>query len=35
MRDNFHLLNVGTAHGVFLYDLMRQSGKSGKNDLTN
>ncbi len=24
MRDNFHSLNVGTAHGIFLYEVIRQ-----------
>ena len=24
MRDNLHSLNVGTAHGIFLYEVLRQ-----------
>ncbi len=24
MRDNFHSLNVGAAHGIFLYEILRQ-----------
>jgi predicted rRNA methylase len=26
MRDNLHSLNVGTAHGIFLYEVLRQRG---------
>jgi len=28
MRDNFHSLNVGTAHGIFLYEVLRQRDSS-------
>lgn len=33
MRDNFHSLNVGTALGIFLYEVRRQRGSSRNNPL--
>jgi len=31
MRDNLHSLNIGTAHGIFLYEVMRQRGSPLNN----
>ena len=30
MRDNFHSLNVSTAHGIFLYEVLKQRGNKQK-----